>query len=163
VKTIPCSIASGIWLQVIEFARRLDAKTSGPSWDRQNSLLISLLAGNLRGRPVRSGLRPQPASLGPVPELWPLNCWPTQRRYRLYSDASLSSQVPPAMPWRRSRTFSTDTLFPTWRGSPVGRVRGMGCRTSRVGFRAFKPNAILRADPGSPANVGQRTTREKYR
>jgi hypothetical protein len=34
-------------MQVIEFARRLDAKTAAERLNLQNSLLISLLAGNL--------------------------------------------------------------------------------------------------------------------
>jgi hypothetical protein len=43
---IPCSVAQGISLQTIEFARRLDAKIVAEGRILQNSLLISLFSGN---------------------------------------------------------------------------------------------------------------------
>ena len=59
---IPCSPAQGIGLQAIDFARSQGAIIAGEGGILQNSLFISLLAGNLRRRLVRSGLPPQPAS-----------------------------------------------------------------------------------------------------
>ena len=44
--TIPCSVAQGISLQGIEFAARAGAKIASRGRILQNSLLISLLAGN---------------------------------------------------------------------------------------------------------------------
>src|SRR5439155_25306598 len=52
----------GIQLQAIEFARRLSTKIVVEGRNPQNSLLISLLAGNSRRRLVRIGLHPQPTS-----------------------------------------------------------------------------------------------------
>jgi len=49
-------------LEAIELARRLGVKIAAERQNPQNSLLFSLLAGNLVRRLVRSWLHPQPAS-----------------------------------------------------------------------------------------------------
>jgi len=49
-------------MQVIEFARRLDARIAAERLNLQNSLLISLLAGNLGVETGSTGLRPPPSS-----------------------------------------------------------------------------------------------------
>ena len=51
---IPCSVELGIWLQDFELARRLDVEIAAEVRNLRNSLLISLLAGNLVRRRVRS-------------------------------------------------------------------------------------------------------------
>ena len=53
---IPCSVVQGICLQVIEFARRPGASIAVKNQILQNSLFISLLAGNLGQSLVRHGL-----------------------------------------------------------------------------------------------------------
>jgi hypothetical protein len=50
----------GIQLQAFEFSRCLGVKITVTRGKRQNSLFISLLAGNFEGRLVGVRLRPQP-------------------------------------------------------------------------------------------------------
>jgi len=59
---IPCFVAEGICPQAIEFARQPAPRIALASRIPQNSLFISLLAGNLRWRRAGDRLRPQPAS-----------------------------------------------------------------------------------------------------
>ena len=69
-------------MQVIEFARRLDAKTAAERLNLQNSLLISLLAGNLTvetgstataSATTQSAQSPNPETLRQKPALSGLN------------------------------------------------------------------------------------------
>jgi hypothetical protein len=61
-RKFPVPVAQGICPQAFELARRLDAKIAAKTGNLQNSLLISLLSGNLGWRLVRSGLHPPPHS-----------------------------------------------------------------------------------------------------
>ena len=61
-KIIPCSVGQGILSQAIESVGQLEAESAEGGRNSGNSLLISLLAGNLKSRRVRSRL-PAPPSL----------------------------------------------------------------------------------------------------
>src|ERR1700688_2533541 len=67
---IPCSIPQGNSAKEAGIPRQLTNADAARAWISQISLYFSLIAGNLRQRPVRIGLRRQPASAWSVPDTW---------------------------------------------------------------------------------------------
>jgi hypothetical protein len=61
---IPCSVAQGIWQQTIELVGRSGAKITAECQISQNSLLISLLAGNPTLETGSKLLHPPPVITG---------------------------------------------------------------------------------------------------